>query len=355
MKNFNVWPSELFEWVEDFLLTSVKNRTLSLPHRWPDFANICKSTDKSMRDFFNIPDNYKIFYTYSATEWMEILIRNMVESKISLIVNWDFWELFVGESISLKKDVEIIKKSRWERVEINDINVHNDIMALTANDTSTGIAYSPEDLKNIRYKFSENVIIVDATSSFWALNYDINSADSWLFSVQKNFWLPPGLGIIIVNEKVIEKSLELEKKWLDVWWHHKLSSFLKFQETNHTPSTPNILLISALWFVVNKFIDVYWNIETLEKSTLEKSKYFYDNILLNVLCKNREWLSKTTFVLETTENQNKSIFKKLLDNWFSISPWYADKKMKNIRIANFPAHKLEDLKRLVEIINSYSL
>ena len=352
MKNFNVWPSELFYGVEEFLIESVKNKSVSFPHRWPDFANICKSTDKSMRDFFNIPDNYKIFYTYSATEWMEILIKNLVNKDLSIIVNWVFWDLFVWEAESLKKHVEIIKNDSWERVEINNININTDVLVFTANDTSTWIEYSPAELKAIREKFNDKLIITDATSSFWALNYDINSADAWLFSVQKNFWLPPWLGVIIINDKAIDKSLVLEKKWNDIWWHHKISNFLKFQETNHTPSTPNILLILALWFVVNQFIKVFWDVDNLEKKTLEKAKYFYDNIWLSILAKNINWLSKTTFVLETTDIENKDIFKKVYDNWFSISPWYWDNKTKNIRIANFPAHKLENLKKIVEIINN---
>lgn len=351
IKNFNVWPAEMFDWVEEFLHESIKNKTLILPHRWLDFAKICENTDNEMKEFFNIPDNYKIFYTYSATEWMEIIIKNLVDKNISHIINWDFWDLFIWESKSLKKEVDFVKKNRWERVEIDEIILKSGILTFTANDTSTGIEYSPIEMKQIREKFNDKLIIADATSSFWALNYDINSADAWIFSVQKNFWLPPWLGVIIVNEKVIEKSFKLENDWYDVWWHHKISSFLKFKETNHTPSTPNILVISALWFVVNQFKKVFWNIENLEKHTLEKAEYFYENIKLKPLYNWKSGRSKTTFVLSTSKEENKEIFKKLALQWFSVSPWYSIHKEENIRIANFPVHKMEDIKKIVELLN----
>lgn len=350
IKNFNVWPAEMFDWVEEFLQESIKNKTLIVPHRWPDFAKISKDTDSIMREFFNIPDNYKIFYTYSATQGMETVIKNLADTEISHITNWDFWDLFVSESKSLGKNVDNTKKDRWERVELNEMQINSEVLTLTANDTSTGIEYSPKELQDIRKKFNDKLIIVDATSSFWALNYDISSGDAWVFSVQKNFWLPPWLGVIIINDKVIEKSLELERSWVNVWWHHRISNFLKFQESHFTPSTPNILLIASLWFVVKQFKKVFWTIESLEFHTLEKSKYFYENITLKPLLDNALWRSKTTFVLSTTTSKNEEIFKKLSELWYSISPWYATLKQENIRIANFPVHKLEDIKELVKII-----
>ncbi len=353
IKNFNVWPAELFIWVEEFLHKSIENKTIILPHRGPDFAKISENTDAIMREFFNIPSNYHIFYTYSATESMEIIIKSLANPKISHIINWNFWELFLSESQSLRKEAESIKKTRGHRVEIEDINANSEVIVLTANDTSTGIEYSPNELKNIRDKFADKYIVVDATSSFWALNYDITSADCWLFSVQKNFWLPPWLWVMIINDNVIQKSIELENAWLDVWAHHKLSNFMKFKAVNHTPSTPNIVLIAGLWFVVNQFKNVFWNIEKLEKHTLEKAEYFYNNIELKPLLESDNGKSKTTFVLSTTQVQNENIFKFLREKWYSISPGYASHKSENIRIANFPVHRLEDIKNIVELINNW--
>lgn len=351
IKNFNVWPSELFDWVEEYLLKSIKNKTLILPHRWQDFANICKNNEVILRDFFYIPNNYRIFYTYSATESMEIIIKNIVDNGITHIINWDFWNLFLGESVSLKKNTDFITNWWWNRVEIEDFDIKNDVIAITVNDTSTGIEYSPSEMKQIRKNHIDKYIIADATSSFWALNYDINSADCWLFSVQKNFWLPPWLWLLILNDRVIQKSLEMEMSWFDVWAHHKISNFLKFQETNHTPSTPNILLIDALWFVVNKLKESFWSIENLEKHTLEKAEYFYNNINIEPLYNCTSWKSKTTFVLKTTIEEYELIFKKLKEKWLSISPWYASHKTENIRIANFPVHGIKDFKKLLDIIN----
>jgi len=66
----------------------------------------------------------------------------------------------------MRKEVDVIKNIRGSRVEMLDMKVDTDVLALTANDTSTGVEYSSDDLKKMRTQFFEKLILIDATSSF---------------------------------------------------------------------------------------------------------------------------------------------------------------------------------------------
>ncbi len=355
VKNFNVWPSELFHWVADFLIDGLKNDDFIIPHRWPAFSEMYKNTEKAFYDFFEIPDDYSLFFTYSATEGMDILIEWVVDDSITHISNWDFWDLFSDLSKTLQKDVNLIKNIRWSRVEVDEMIVPTDVLALTANDTSTWVEYTSEDFKEIRNKFSEQLILVDATSSFWALYYDISSADAWLFSVQKNLWLPSGLGLLLVNDKIIQKAWKRQENWVNIWGHHNILSLNSFYSNYQTPSTPNIMLIQALAFVIWAYKAHFWDIYWLEKYTLEKAEYFYSMIekidTVSVL-NTGKWKSKTTFVLDVPDGDVYDyIFSLLQGEWYSVSPGYWKFKEKNIRVANFPIHSRNDIEELFKVFH----
>lgn len=355
IKNFNVGPSSLFPGVAEYLKQSIDSGRLIIPHRSPEFSHICKTTDQAMRDFFEIPEEYKIFYTYSATEGMEIVLRSIDD--VTFINNGDFWDLFVSVGSALSKNYTIIKKDRGERVELIDMIVSHNSLLLTANDTSTWIEYSPSELQNIRKKFSHHTIIVDGTSSFGARNYDIRSADGWIFSVQKNLWLPPGLGVLVVNEKIIDMALKKEQQDNDTWGHHRISQLIEFQKNYHTPSTPNILLIDALWFIALEYKKVFKSISHLEQITQKKSELFYHLIEKNTDYRPlHNWVgrSQTTFVLETPNWDSTQLIAQIKNMWYSVSPGYGAFKKQQFRIANFPVHSTIDIKKLVEILKSNS-
>ena len=60
--------------------------------------------------------------------------------------------------------------------------------------------------------------------------------------------------------------------------------------------------------------------------------------------------SKTVIVIDLSEKQ-KEIVKLLAENGFIVSTGYRNCKNTQIRIANFPQHKTEDVKRMLEILS----
>ncbi len=351
IKNFTVGPSQHYHGVQDFLCRIIQDGFGEISHRSPEFTEISKETQKSMREFFEIPADYQIFYTASATEGMEILTRNLVSEKAYHVISGNFGNVWKSTALKAQKNIFEITNENSKRVEVSDINPEDaDFMAITGNETSTGLAFHPEELVEIRNKFPEITIGVDITSGMGAVNYDFESADAWFFSVQKAMGMPAGLGIVIMNKKAQEKALAKEEKGDDVGCHHSVSGLLKKMEGKfQTPTTPNFLNIMTIGFVSQQLKKDFGNIAELYKKTCEKAD-FLEKSFGNLKNLKQVSQSKSIFVLEGSEEEIILTHKKLAEVGIKVAGGYGPKKKNQIRIGNFPVHSMDDMKNLVEAL-----
>lgn len=351
-KNFNVWPSVLYQWVSDFISDISKEELLITPHRSPKFSEIYKDTEKAFKNLWDIPDNYKLFFTYSATDAMDVVLSWIVDNEIYHTDNWTFGKLFINASKYLWKNVKVLEKDGRYTFPAKNIIWNPEVLAITANDTSTWMNYNQDELSLIRENNKDSLIVIDATSSFGALQYDIKNADAWIFSVQKCLGLPSGLWIALVNEKIIEKARFRKSECKFIWGHNSLINLDEFYNKWFTVSTPNTLLILALSFVSKKLKEDFQTAKMIDLFTKVKAKTFYSQIKnidwIEPYCLDQNNLSKTTFVLKVTKEKLLDINMKKEELWFSISPGLFDLEWEVIRIANFPAISESDLEKLVD-------
>lgn len=349
IKNFNVGPAQLFWNTSDYIYEILNNGVATTPHRSEKFSEIYDATQSALKEFFHIPEDYKIFFTYSATDSMDILLSGCVYNDITQVSNGIFWDLFTGVARDIWAEPHILTTNTSHRVDPKDINDNNDILTITANDTSTGIAYDQENISQIRSQNPQSLFFIDATSSFWAIEYNISSADAWLFSIQKCFGLPSWLWVLIVNKKVLQRAEEKKSKGQYIGGHNSLIKLDSFYQKFHTPATPNIVWILGLYYVVQEFICEFKNISQLEKNIQEKAEYIYKQIekLTDVRIYNTgEWRSLTTIVIEADEEKIESLTRILQKNDYSVSPWLWNMQGKTLRIANFPVHTIIDFEVL---------
>lgn len=345
--NFNVGPAKLYPGVVKHLKKSLNSGQAIVTHRGPDFAWIYNKTQKYFKSFFEIPDDYHVFFTYSATNGMEVLWNSLGENIVH-IVNGDFGDLWRQVSEKQGKNIESFESLREEKIDLWKIKTRRNTLCITANDTSTGVEYTPKELKKFREEQAAKTILIDATSSFGAINYDIRSADAWILSVQKNLGLPPGQWVLIISDALLQKIKKTEANY------HSLATFEDFASRCHTPSTPNILLIEALGYISKKLKKDFGSAANLEKFTQEKADYFYKALKkhprLHPLSPDSS--SRTTFVLagEATDGLRD----RLESKGFVVSPWYGASKDQNIRIANFPSITYKEIRKLVnQLMKTY--
>jgi phosphoserine aminotransferase len=352
---FTTGPTELNPRIKFFIQEVVDNDICSINHRSEEFMIIFKNTVSSLKTLLQIPDDYHIFFLASATECMDRIITNCVEERCFHFVNGAFSERFYRIGTDLNKKTikhEIPYGETFDFKKVN-INNNNELICFTQNETSTGVAIDPYEIYKIRKDFPHALIAVDVVTSVPYYNLDISKFDCAFFSVQKGFGLPPGLAVLIVNDKCLNKTRSLRNNDINIGSYHNFISLnenaLKHQ-TTETPNTISIFLLGKVCEYLNNY-----GIELLRQETEVKSEMIYDFFEKSNLgipfVNNKKDRSKTVIVIDLDEKQ-KEIRSVLAKNGFIVSTGYGKFKDTQIRIANFPQHKIEDVKRMLEIIST---
>ena len=352
--NFTPGPSQLYFTVQDHLRAAFRDGIPSLSHRSKDFEKIFTETTESLRELLNIPNNYEIVFTGSATEIWERIIQNLVEEHSHHFVHGAFSQRFHEIAIQLNKKPTKTEVASGKGFDSNEVP-SCELIALTHNETSTGVATPMDFIATIRDKNPNTLIAVDAVSSLPYGNLDYSKIDTAFFSVQKGFGLPAGLGVWIVNEKCIAKSESLLSKGISIGSYHNLPTLISNAKKNQTPETPNVLGIYLLSKVVQDMLRR--GIQIIRKETEYKSAILYQTLATNPAFKpfiqNESWRSKTVIVAECG-NSTAKIAEALLKKGMQPGEGYGPSKKHQLRFANFPAHSKEQFELLVDTLAEIS-
>ena len=355
MKYFTVGPSELYPIVPSKIKSAVSQGILSMSHRAPIFDDLFESTVDNLRSLLAIPKKHSIFFLSSGTEGMERIIQNMAMQNTLHMVNGAFSEKFYQTALQLKKkpiknEVDLGKSFNWQEIYLPR---DTELVCFTQNETSTGVALDLAEVYKLKKRFPKVLFALDVVSSIPYVAIDYSKIDAVFFSVQKGFGLPAGLGVLIVSPAAISKSLSLEKQYLSTGSYHSFSSLKKNADKYETPETPNILDIYLLNEVVKDMLNK--GIDLMRKETEEKAKYIETFVEksreLSYLAENSEIYSKTVHVLKVNGGA-KQLMEHLKKHGFLISSGYGAMKNDYVRIANFPAHTIDNLEKLVDCLSS---
>lgn len=218
--------------------------------RTQEFSNIMLENEKLIKEFVNAPDNSKaVFITGSGTASMEAVVMNVFTSSDRLIVidggsfGHRFTELCEIHHIpytSIKPDRG--KVVTPEMLQDFDGKGYTGLL-VNIHETSTGVHYDA-DLLGDFCKRNSLLFVVDAISSFLADPLDMTAigADVVITGSQKVLACAPGISIIVMSEKALDRVAENETKsmYLD------LKSALKNAERGQTPFTPAVSILRQI-------------------------------------------------------------------------------------------------------------
>lgn len=347
-------PSELYFTVGDHLRQAMRDGIGSISHRSKAFEEISLAATQGLRKLLGVPPEFHIFFTSSATEVWERAIENLVETKSFHYVNGAFSKRFYEICKQLHREataIEVIAGSAFRDVTPTDA----ELIAITHNETSTGVAVPLSWILQVRDKNPESLIIVDAVSSLPYPLFDYTAVDSVFFSVQKGFGLPAGLGVWMVNDRCIAKAEHLLKKGMSIGSYHNLLTLLENSKKNQTPSTPNVLGIYLLSRVVNDLLAR--GIDVIRKETDYKAALLYQALNAHPKVKpfvtEKDWRSKTVVVANTGDH-TQALAAYLEKHGFLAGDGYGPLKKNQLRFANFPAHSKEQYELLADLISNFN-
>ncbi len=352
---FTPGPSGLYYTVEQHLKTALRTGVASISHRGNRFKDIYQQVDTNLRTLLQLPDNYNVLFTNSATEVWDLSTESLIKEKSLHIVNGAFSEKFYKVVTNSDKKATLISAEWGSFPEIDyDLVKQADHIAITHNETSTGVATPLDTIYKIREENPGAIISIDAVSSLPYVAIDYAKIDALYVSVQKCFGLPAGLGIWLVNDRCIARAEEVLKSKTELISYHNLLALVKQANNYQTVSTPNVLNIYLLAQVTADMANR--GIQIIRSEIKYKSAIFYkmaeEHAKLNLLVKDKTLRSDTIIVLNT-EGCTQELIRFLANKKLIVGTGYGKMKDTQVRIANFPTHSKEQFEMLTDLLETW--
>lgn len=347
---FTVGPSQVYPTVTKHLNRAVKEDIPSMSHRGSQFKDLFKNTQDNLKKLMGIPSDFQIFFVSSALESMERTIQSCVQNSSFHIVAGSFGKTWASFSTQLGKNAQslIIQNNGEDELQELAIPKEAEIICLTQNETSTGFCIPMDKISDIKKKNPGKLLAIDIVSSAPYIDIDFKTVDIAFFSVQKGFGLPAGLAVLIVGPKALEKTGKIVKNGIVIGPYHSFKVLSEKAKDYQTPETPNALNIYLLNGVIKDMLKD--GIKKIRKDTDKKAEMiykFFKKTKYSPFIKNSLFLSQTTPVIDVL-GESEKIRKNLAKFGFLIGAGYGSNKEKHIRIANFPAHSIEDLSAMLK-------
>jgi aspartate aminotransferase-like enzyme len=226
-------------------------RAMSQPmigHRSTDFVALYNSIQPDLQALMFTKDPV---YLSTSSAWgvMEGSLRNVVQKKVLNCMNGAFSDKWNDVALRDAKPATALKFEWGQPVDPEAVRKElakggYDAITLIHNETSCGCMSDLAAIMKVVREFPDVISIVDTVSSFSALpiKKDELGIDVFVTGSQKALALPPGLSLLSVSKRALERAAKTEGRG----YYFDFSEFQKNHEAGMTPSTPTIPHIYAL-------------------------------------------------------------------------------------------------------------
>lgn len=238
MLNFTVGPVQINEKIR-------KMGAEQVPYfRTTEFSKIIFENEKLMKKFADSEEDARaLFITGSGTASMEAAVMNTLNKKDkALVVNGgSFGHRFEKLCQIHKIPYDSIKLEVGQNLTEKILNSYDNkgytAFLINVHETSTGVLYDMNLVSDF-CKRNKLFLITDCISSFLADKFSMKKigSDILITGSQKALACPPGISIIVLSKKAIEKIENADVKCL----YFDLKDALKNAERGQTPFTPAV-------------------------------------------------------------------------------------------------------------------
>ena len=336
---FNPGPAAVYPEVRQYLLDAYDEGWLSAPHRGERFQGMVRQCTENLRLKLNIPQDYTILFTSSATECWEILTQSLTPRRSFHLFNGSFGQKWFDYARALRPGCTGL------RFDINDVPdaaslpfdaAETDLVCLTQNETSTATQLRDQFVLNLFNRIGPALLAVDATSSLGGAALKFIKADVWYGSVQKCLGLPAGLGLLVLSPRAVARAREINEKA----HYNSLTSMITNMLNHQTTHTPNVLDI----YLLSRVIAQREDIKTIAPHLQERAQKLYDYfeqvqpLGLRPLIDNPEARSTTVVGVQGPPALLEEVKRRARDEaGLQLGSGYGDHKATSFRLANFPA------------------
>lgn len=344
MISFYPGPSRLDPNVEHYLRDAFQSGILSQNHRSSAFMQLYENTWTKARSYFNIPDDYSLYFISSATECWEILSQELRQLKNLHIYNGAFGEKGFNVNASIHPDNVV--GLPFDKEEALSAQIYNaEVIHLTQNETANGTQLSADLLEELRTHNPSSFITVDATSSLGGQVLPMASADVWFASVQKCLGLPSGMALLICSKRVVEYCKKNKTSY-----YNSIAALEHQFQNRQTTHTPNILGIYLLY----RTLSARQALKTIHQSLKQQAQGWYQVLekhsLFKPLIASAAQRSDTIIAAQGTASDIERFKTYCSEKEYIIGNGYGADKNTTFRIANFPAHQVSEVAFLQDLL-----
>lgn len=249
MKLFTIGPVQMYE-------RTLEIRSQRIPYfRTAKFSRMVHETDLILKEMIGTDQKSKTIYlTASGTAAMEAAVTNCFSScdKLLIVNGGTFGERFVQIARHHKIPYEVIKLPFGEVLSeqhlCNYLGKGISGVLVNLDETSTGQLYDVSIIRSFCKK--ENaLLVVDAISTFLCDEYHMDDygIDMSIISSQKGLCISPGLSMIILGKKALQKYSENQQY---TSYYFSYEQYLRDVERGQTPFTPAIGTLMELYDIL---------------------------------------------------------------------------------------------------------
>ena len=333
--------------------------------RTAEFSEVMLENERLMLKFAGAPEGSRaVFITGSGTASMEAVVMNLLtQQDRALVVNGgSFGSRFckICEVHDVPHDeirLETGRRLRREDLEPrNTLNTRKEengegghtAFLVNKHETSTGVHYDMQLISEY-CRAHDLLLIVDNISSFLCDEFNMAEldADVMITGSQKALACPPGVSIIVLSPRALERVVKNDPKCM----YFDLKDALKNQERGQTPFTPAVQILLQINARL-KEIDAAGGVAAEVAKARGTAEYFRNKIKGLPLEIVSESLSNAVTPLHPTNGMSAyDIFLKLKDNYgIWVCPNGGELKDKIFRVGHMGCLTTSDYDTLVKAL-----
>ena len=346
MINFTVGPVQSEPFVREIGAEQV-------PYfRTPEFSEMMLETERLILELADAEEGARcIFLTGSGTASMEAVVMHTLSSEDRALVvdGGSFGHRFV-EMLQLHSiPHEVIKLKTGEQIKEEMLRPFDGkgftAFLVNIDETSSGILYDAGLISRFCQK-NGMFLIVDAISSFLADEFHMKElrADVMIAGSQKALACPPGISLVVLSPRALERVERLPSKCM----YLDLKSHLKNMERGQTPFTPAVGTLRQIHARAKKITEKGGMASEVSR-TRERADYFRSRISefsFEIVAENCSNAVTGLWVQKENASEICQILKDEYQIW--VCPNGGDLKDKLFRVGHIGDLSKEDYDRLFD-------
>lgn len=342
---FTVGPVEVFP---DTL--SAMNRGMMV-HRGKEYQDLQRSVVEKIRKVLDI-DNEVYLAPASASGFLEGCVRSAVDVKMAGLSNGSFgdrWQLIGQEN---GKQVQRINGEWGKALRASHVQgkLEKDVEAVTliSNESSTGVLNPTGELVRAIREQGDPLVMVDGVTSVGAVDLQLRKLDldALVFGSQKALALPPGLAVVCVSSRFMEKATKVKNRG----YYLDLVQYKKMADKDLPLTTPPVSLMYGMDYQLDKILKegMQQRYERHQRMAEMVRQWAMKRLGLYA---EEGFRSNTISVIDLKGMDFKDFDKRLRQKGFEVSPGYGNVKDVTFRIGHMGDLTEKDIQDLLDVMD----